>query len=503
MIPHTPVATLLHQGETVYTTSYIMIGKNTKFYSLLLIFVDFITLVAAFSTAYLLRVSLDDRNLITIRDDSNFLIATLCIVPVWLFVLAILGAYHSAVYNRRLVEWSKLLIGSFVGVLLVIGWEYITNERIFPARLVTVYVLIGSFFLLCIGRELLRSLRSYLFTKNRGTNRLLIVGNSDATYDIARSLADTKKSGFNVVAVAGPNRVIPSGLSIARYRDFTGAEKDLEKLGITTIIQTDLFDSAERNQQILNAALSRHIAYSFIPGEPEFYSGKNTVDVFLGYPIISVSQTPLIGWGAIAKRVFDLVIATILLIILSPLLLLLILLQQLFNPGPVFFKHERLTMYSKPFKIFKFRSMKHEYSSLTPVEAFKKMKRDDLVEEFKEHFKVEEDPRITTFGRFIRKTSLDELPQLLNVIKGDLSLVGPRPVPKEELDAKFTKKGGALLLTVKSGITGLWQVSGRNDLSTEQRKQLELYYVQNWSFWMDIKILFKTLAVVVRRSGAR
>ena len=131
------------------------------------------------------------------------------------------------------------------------------------------------------------------------------------------------------------------------------------------------------------------------------------------------------------------------------------------------------------------------------------MGRPDLVEEYKRDFKVVDDPRITRFGKFLRDTSIDELPQIFNVWKGDLSLVGPRPIPKRELDAKFTKTHGALLLSVKSGITGLWQVSGRNDLTTEQRIKLELYYVQNWSFWLDIKILFKTIAVVIRKVGAR
>ncbi len=480
-----------------------MLTKNTKLYSLVLLLADALTLVAAFGLAYILRVSLDERNLLTARDDENYFWAVMVIVPVWILILAILGAYTSLTYNRRLTEWSKLAIGSFIGVLLVIGWEYVTNERVFPARLITAYVLGGSFVLLVVQREVMRTIRSYLFRHGRGTSRVLIVGNSDATYDIARNLANTQRSGFEVVAIAGPKSVTPGGLGITHFRDFAAAEKELKALRISTIIQTDLYDSSERNQRILNAALSRHISYSFVPGEPEFYSGKNTIDVFLGYPIISVSQTPLIGWGAIAKRIFDIIIATLLLILLSPLLLILIILQQLFNPGPVIFKHERLTMYSKAFKIYKFRSMRHEYSSMTPIEAFTAMGRDDLVEEFKKNFKVEHDPRITPFGHLIRKTSLDELPQLLNVIKGDLSLVGPRPIPRDELDAKYTKTHGALLLTVKSGITGLWQVSGRNDLTTEQRIHLELYYVQNWSFWMDIKILFKTISVVARRSGAR
>jgi len=480
-----------------------MLSKNTKFYSLVLLGADFLALLAAFGGAYLLRVAFDDRNLLTARDDSYYFFAALAIIPIWLFVLGIMGAYHSVTYNRRLAEWGKIAIGSFIGVLLIIGWEYVSGERIFPARLVTAYVLLGSFAFLIIERELLRVVRGFLFRHGKGTSRVLIVGNSDATYDIARSLANTAKSGYKVVAIAGPKNIVPGNLGIVNYRDFTHAEKDLKKLKISAIIQTDLYGTSERNQQILGASQMSHISYSFIPGEPEFYSGKNTVDVFLGYPIISVSQTPLIGWGAVAKRIFDFIAALLLVIILSPIFLLLIIMQLILNPGNPFYVSKRLSQYSKPVGVFKFRSMGRKYGKKNAIEEFEEMGRGDLVEEYKRDFKVQKDPRITPFGKFLRNSSLDELPQLFNVLRGDLSLVGPRPIPKSELDAKFTETHGAILLSVKSGVTGLWQVSGRNDLTTEQRIQLELYYVQNWSFWLDIKILFKTLTVVFKRTGAR
>ncbi len=480
-----------------------MLTKNTKFYSLLLILSDFVALMAAFGFAYLARVSLDDRNLLTARDDSTYFYAVLAIIPVWITVLAILSLYSSLTYNRRLVEWSKLAAGSFVGVLLVIGWEYVSGDRIFPARLVTAYVLVGSFLLLVLEREILRFARAMSFRYGRGTSRVLIIGDSAATKDIAKKLSDTEKSGFNIVAIAGPKSTVPDGLRIEHFKNIESALTQIDLLKISSIIQTDLYDSSHRNKQILAAAQSRHINYSFIPGEPEFYAGKNTVDVFLGYPIINVSQTPLIGWGAILKRIFDFCASIVLIIVLSPVFLIIIVLQQLLDRGPIVFRHTRLTRYSRPFKLYKFRSMKHKYSGEDALEIFKHMGRADLVKEFKRDFKVTNDPRITRFGKFLRESSLDELPQLFNVVKGDLSLVGPRPIPKNELDAKFTRNHGALLLSVKSGVTGLWQVSGRNDLSSEQRIQLELYYVQNWSFWMDIKILFKTVATVIRRQGAR
>jgi exopolysaccharide biosynthesis polyprenyl glycosylphosphotransferase len=482
-----------------------MLSKNTKFYSLILIILDTFALLAAFGVAYIARVSFDNRHLLTPRDDSNYFIAALCIIPVWLLVLSLFGAYSSVNYGRRLVEWSKLAMGAFIGTLLVIGWEYVSGVHIFPARLVTIYVLIASFLFLLFERELLRLIRSMRYRAGRGISRVMVIGNSDATYDIASTLSNTHKSGYKIVAVIGPKHIVPLGLKAQHFETVNEALEQLDNLKVSTIIQTDLYGSKYHNQQILSASQARHINYSFIPGEPEFYAGKNTIDVFLGYPIISVSQTPLIGWGAIVKRIFDTIVSLLLIVILSPVFLVLTLLQLIFNPGPIFYTSKRLSQYSKPVGVFKFRSMGKKYGSKHAIDELKEIGREDLAKKFVENgYKLddEDDPRITKFGRFLRKSSLDELPQIFNVLRGELSLVGPRPIPKRELDAKFTKNRGALLLSVKSGVTGLWQVSGRSDLSNEQRIQLELYYVQNWTFWLDIKILFKTILVVLRRDGA-
>jgi exopolysaccharide biosynthesis polyprenyl glycosylphosphotransferase len=478
-----------------------MPGKNTKFYSLILIILDTVVLLSAFVIAYILRVQYDARPLLYDVYAIDYLQAFLVIIPFWILIFATLGLYQPAVYTRRPVEYGRLLIGTFIGMLLIIGWQYVSEDNILPARLVAVYGMIGAFTLVAIEREIFRLVRSIMFKYGKGVNRVLLIGTSDATRDIARSLSNTIKSGYKVVAIAGPKQVLPHGLDVLHYTLMESALKDIKANNITTIIQTDLYDSAERNQKILGAAQSKHLSYSFIPGETEFYSGKNTIDVFLGYPMISVYQTPLIGWGAMLKRVFDLVIGVLLAILLSPILLAIYVIKKIVDPGPAFYVSKRLSRFSVPIKLIKFRSMDAKYGGRDAAEEFRDMGREDLAEEYTKKRKVENDPRITKFGQFLRSTSLDELPQIFNVIKGDLSLVGPRPILPQE--TKMIHGRAALLHSVKSGVTGLWQVSGRSELSFDERIDLEMFYAQNWSFWLDIKILFRTIGVVLKKRGAK
>lgn len=474
--------------------------KTVRLYTIALLIADTLAILAAFAIAYQLRVNFDSRALVSDIPGREFMLTFLTLVPFWLVTFWSFGLYSPYIYQKRLTEYGKLAVASAVSILIVIAYAFVIDQPIFPARLVPIYAAVLVFILLVLAREVLRIVRDVLYAFNIGTQRVLIIGNNAATADIARHLAVTYRSGFRVVAIAG---LAPKNSSAAHYRTAEAALNDLDKLRIDTIIQTNLYDNGERNQIIMNAAQERHIQYCFIPGEAEFYSGKNTIDVFLGYPIISVYKTPLTGWGEVVKHIFDLICVIVSSPIWIPIFVLLTLLQKTLNPGPVFFTHTRLTKHSKTFKMYKFRSMIPEYSGEDAVEIFRRMGRDDLVEEYQRDFKVENDPRITPFGQFLRKSSIDEVGQIINIIRGDMSLVGPRPIPAKELEAKFSKTHGALLHEVRPGITGLWQVSGRNDISTRERIELELFYVQNWSFWLDIKILLKTVLVVLNRTGAK
>ena len=270
-----------------------------------------------------------------------------------------------------------------------------------------------------------------------------------------------------------------------------------------SIVQTELYAAGGSNNEILEFAQTHHIAYRFVPGNSELFVGNIAVELFRSQiPVIAVHQTALIGWGRIVKRLTDLVLGGLFLILALPFMIITALTIKIFDPlGPVLFKDPRLTRFRNIVRIYKFRSHKKTFTDMTPEEAFAKMGRPELAITYRQggdH--IPNDPRISRIGRFLRRTSLDELPQLINIVRGDISLVGPRALQPHELE-KHDKKD--LILAVKSGLTGLAQVSGRRNISVEERRKLDLYYVQNWSLWLDLTILAKTARVVFRRIGAK
>ena len=194
------------------------------------------------------------------------------------------------------------------------------------------------------------------------------------------------------------------------------------------------------------------------------------------------------------KRIMDVVLATMGLIILAPVFAIIALAIKIESKGPVFFKHTRIGKNGEIIKLYKFRSMVQNAEDLIQKFTPEQMK------EFKENYKLTDDPRITKIGNFLRKTSLDELPQLLNIIKGELSIIGPRPVIQEELE-KYGDNAQKFL-SVTPGLTGYWAANGRSDTTYEQRMEMELYYVDNLSMKLDIKIFFKTILSVLKREGA-
>jgi exopolysaccharide biosynthesis polyprenyl glycosylphosphotransferase len=471
-----------------------MRNNATFVYAIFLVIGDFLALVAAFSAAYILRVKVDPRPLIEQIPALDYLQAVLVVIPLWLIVQGFIGLYSPSVYERRFSEIGRLFIGSFMGILVVIGYDFVTNATLFPARLVPVYGLVLGFSFLLIFRIAARITRHLLYRFNVGISNIVIVGDTDASEKLATIIGDTKTSGFKILAIVGPGT--------SRIKTYTTFEEAINHLRspIHAIIQTELYKNQDQNNEILRYAQERHISYRFVPGNSDLFVGNIDVELLAGMPVVAVHQTALIGWGRIVKRLFDFFVGSILLLLTSPLFIIVYLLE-LFSGGKPLFKQTRLTRFNREFTCYKFRTLKHKYNGLLPEEGFELMGKPELVKEFRGNGDyLENDPRLTKLGLFLRKTSLDELPQLINVVKGDISLVGPRALVPRELNA-YEKKHA--ILSVKSGLTGLAQISGRKAISFDERRTLDVYYVQNWSFWFDISILLRTLRVVISGSGSK
>jgi lipopolysaccharide/colanic/teichoic acid biosynthesis glycosyltransferase len=451
--------------------------NNASFlYSLCLIFTDALALVAAFVSAYILRVTYGNTPVANPVSARTYLLILVALLPVWLLIFSLIGLYNRSIYEKRFSEFGRLFVGTVVGSLLIVGFDYFSNDVIFPAKLVPVYGMALTFVFLVLFRNVARIIRRSLFGRNLGISNVLIVGNTVATQELVKWLANPKVSGYRVVGIVGSDEHFPK---MKRFKTFKSAVESIGAKNIHSIMQTELFAEAGTNDEILTFAQNNHVAYRFIPGNSELFVGNIDVELFQSsIPMIAVHQTALIGWGRIAKRIFDLAVSLV---------------------GTIFFKQTRVTRYSKTFRIFKFRTHKKKYSGMSPEQAFAAMGKPELAEKYRKNGdQLAKDPRFSFIGRFLSRTSLDELPQLFNVLKGDISLVGPRAIVPEEINQAQAKNQ---IVSVKSGMTGFAQISGRRDLSFEEKRKLDLYYVQNWSFWLDITILIKTVRVVLSGRG--
>lgn len=475
-----------------------MKGKSKRWLGPVYVVGDAIVLVLAFVSAWAIRVWADPRPLLNQVSSVEYFTSLLVIIPFFLLTFAVMGLYSKKVIRKGGREVLLVGLGCFVGTLIVIGYEYVIAKPVFPARLMMIYVLVISTILVLVERALVK----LVFRVTHDKTRVLLVGNSAVAGDFAASLMEDKGAEYEIVAYAGPKKYMREVPGIKHYSDPEEALVNLRRMRVGAIIQTNLYEDRERNRAILHKAEELHIEYRFMPGEPEFYLGKNEVDVMLGYPMILVSQTPLTGWSLVATRVFDLAAVLISMPIWGLVFLLVMLFQKIFNPGKVFFRQVRLGRHGEEFKIYKFRSMQEKWSGQDAIAIFKEMGREDLAREYERGRKIEKDPRVAGWwGRFLRRSSLDEFAQILNVLRGEMSLVGPRPILPDELE--FYRTQSPLLLSVKPGLTGFASVSGRSELSFPERVKLELYYAQNWSFGLDMKILIKTIGVVVLGKGAK
>ena len=470
---------------------------STSLFRFFLILGDALAILFAFSFAYFFRTHLDPRPYFFESELSGFMEIIFLLIPAWLIILASLGLYKTPAFSRRsrLKEAALLLLASIIGTMFIITFDFFGSGTLFPVRIIAAYSAGLCFVALVLVRNLIRLIRKNFFLKSRGGLRAIVIGNSKNTDFLSDYISSSHESGYVLVGVVASKKYIPKDLHKKQYSSLKEA---IKRTRPDVIFQTD----ERQTEYVYKMALGRHLLYYFIPSETVLSSQIGEIELIGSTPAIRVHVTPLNGAMRGVKRFFDIFLGGIMLLIaLIPMLILWLIIKLSDFKNPAVYSELRLSQFNRKFKIYKFRSMKQEYCGLSPEEAFKKMKRPELIKKYRKNGDfLKDDPRITKIGKFIRKTSLDELPQLFNVVKGDISLVGPRALVPGELR---TYGDRSLLLTVKSGLTGLAQVSGRRDISFEERRSLDIYYIQNWSLLLDAQILLKTILVVFKSEGAK
>ncbi len=467
-------------------------------YRVALLIGDALAIVISFAFAYYYRINIDSRAFYFDAAIGDFVVSIVFLLPIWLIILSSLGLYSKKVLARRGLQAWRLFIGSILGIMAIISYDFFASSSIahgslFPVRTIALYALIFSFITLVLERLVIFTVRRALQRRNMGLIRTVIVGNSDNTTQLLMGISP--ESGFNVVGVVANNQYIPREWRKHKYPNLDIALKNLRP---DAIIHTDSHEIEETNK----AAIAHHALYYYSPSESSIITLSGNVEFIAATPIILVRTTPLNGAARVYKRIMDLVLSLILLVFAAIPMFIIFIIQKIIDPkAPAIYKDIRLTRFNNEFPLLKFRSMKQEFCGLTPEQAFEKMGKPELSEKYrKQGDYIKNDPRYTKFGKFLRNTSLDELPQIFNVLKGDISLIGPRALQPAELK-NYGDRG--LILSVKSGVSGLAQVSGRRNISFNERRALDIYYVQNWTPALDVQIFFRTITSILRRDGAK
>ena len=495
----------------MYNTGAIILSTMRKpselFFSVILVPLDFLALLSAFVVAYTIRVKLSGKPVAHSIPPLEFLQIIMILLPIWILIFALSGLYTQSSLRGRWDELGKVFVAVSGGVMFTILLDFLQPQSIFPSKAVPVYAYgLGLVFVMAC-RLIVRAVQQGLFSFGVGVHNALIVGSGEIARDIRKGLQDPS-SGYRLLGCVdnakNASKRMP-GLPI--YQSFDEALYMIGKAPLDEIIQADSGLRQEEVMELVTYATNNHIAYRFVPNQFGLYAINSALASIAGVPMIELQLTPLEGWGRIAKRTFDVIGALALIVVLSPVLLVVAVLVKIKEPdGPILYRHKRLSRNGEGVFVIKFRTMMWKYSDgpdrphKNAIETLKAMGREDLVPEFEKYQKLENDPRVSRFGRFLRKTSLDELPQLFNVLKGDLSMVGPRPIVPSELQHYGSRS--ASFLALKPGLTGLWQISGRSSISYDDRVKLDIYYVENWSLMLDLRILTKTVISVLVGRGA-
>ncbi|MBI4235133.1 sugar transferase [Candidatus Peregrinibacteria bacterium] len=456
------------------------------FFGIIKIPVDFAMTVLAFLAAYQLRLITEPISGIAKPIDYSVL-PTLseyftfsAYLALALIVIFIFGKMYTIKTTLKFSKESrKVLIFWSFWAMSIITWFFFT--RTFPfSRLAIIYSWTLTLIFILSGRGLVKMIQTAFLKKGIGQRKILIIGKNQIADKIEQTLQREKTCKI---------------LEPVKADDIEELEKIIKNKKPDEIIQTVDQNSSE----ILELCDIYHVDYRFVPDLIDVRHRQNIdIETLNGIPLIALKKTPLDGWNKVTKRSLDIIGAIFGFIIFSPLFLGVALAIKINSKGPILFSKlddgspaQRIGQKGKPFTFYKFRSM---YPN-THSKRFNELKNLNTREDGP-LMKIKNDPRVTGVGRFIRKYSLDELPQLYNVLIGNMSLVGPRPHLPEEVENY--QKHDRFLLTIKPGLTGLAQISGRSDLKFEEEARLDRYYIENWSIFKDLKIISKTLFVVIR-----
>lgn len=409
----------------------------------------------------------------------------------WVAVFALVGWYNPKSYTGMLTTFRQIFIAVSVSLALFIVVLFGIKESFF-SRLIAAYVWVIAIVLIFVGRWLLRTSQHWLAKLGIVREQIVIIGDTKMVTEIQRFYEQRLAMVKNLTATA-----LREASDFAALIDKNHTDQ--------VIVIGELLNENGLGLELINFCEINGIRFKYLPNLTELHSLHVVSEITQGYPVIELRPTPLDGWGRIVKRTFDFILSAIAIIVLAPILIIIAILIQLDSPGSALFIQRRPGQFGKEFKCYKFRSM---YTHLSTGEQYGGEQAEALREELKTTsneasgllFKIKQDPRVTKIGRWLRKTSLDELPQLFNILNGEMSLVGPRPPLLDEV-ARYSQQHFRRLM-VKPGLTGMWQVSGRSDASFDEYLKLDMYYIEHWSVWLDIQIILKTFWVVLNRRGA-
>ncbi|MEK9180819.1 MAG: sugar transferase [Patescibacteria group bacterium] len=461
-------------------------------FNVLAVFLDAIMIYLAGFIAYFFRYRLQSLfpqypimfDLSFAQFSKNILIA----IP---FLLAILSAYglYKVLSTDSFWKISAKIFASISTGLMMFVAIYFFDAQIFPSRLIVLMSWLYAIVLVSFGRLTIMAIQGIFLKRGIGLHKLALIVDPQNDFNLIKEISSRPELGYKIV------KILPGGGELTGELDQIRKEE-----GIDEIIQANFKLDRKLNAEVLKFTHDYGIKFTYVPDIIGAQSINIATAEIAGIPVIHLKNTPLEGWGKVVKRVTDIFISLVAIILASPLFALVALGIRLDSPGPVFFIQERYGQ-GRPFRFYKFRSM---YKELSVGESYGGEKaqraRNELWKSNARHgpfLKIKNDPRVTRFGRFIRATKLDELPQFLSVLKGDMSLIGPRAHVLDEVDRyRDTYKRQ---FTVKPGITGLTQITQARipDLPFEEEIRLDTFYLENWSFLLDFKILFRTIAVVL------